>query len=238
MRLQSDPTIIYGITMGQGKLDRELTKADITTPTPYNTYTIDGLPPGPIANPGKAALEAVLNPPDTKFIFFVADGSGGHAFAETLDEHNTNVAAWRKINAAAPATAMEDQPETEIANANTLPDIDEPQAGVDTSGGTAPADAGNAITQNNCLTCLASLLPVAAASGQAAIETKPAGEPVAEVAPEEPATLIPRPRQKPAGLVTAEAEVAPADVAGDPKPGSVITVGKRLIPIPRNKPKT
>ena len=95
MRLQSDPTIIYGIVGGKGKLDRPLTKTDIETATPYNTYTISGLPPGPIANPGKAALEAVLNPADTKYLYFVADGSGGHAFASTLDEHNANVKKWR-----------------------------------------------------------------------------------------------------------------------------------------------
>lgn len=108
MRLQSDPTIIYGIVGGKGKLDRPLTKTDIETATPYNTYTISGLPPGPIANPGKAALEAVLNPADTKYLYFVADGSGGHAFASTLDEHNANVKKWRDQQAtpdtAAPAT--------------------------------------------------------------------------------------------------------------------------------------
>ncbi|MDE2445668.1 MAG: endolytic transglycosylase MltG [Alphaproteobacteria bacterium] len=95
MRLQSDPTIIYGIVGGKGKLDRHLTKADIDTPTPYNTYTIAGLPPGPIANPGRAALEAVLNPAQTKYLYFVADGTGGHAFSTTLDEHNANVKKWR-----------------------------------------------------------------------------------------------------------------------------------------------
>ena len=95
MRLQSDPTIIYGIVGGKGKLDRPLSKADIESATPYNTYQIDGLPPGPIANPGKAALQAVLNPADTKFLFFVANGTGGHAFASTLDEHNANVKKWR-----------------------------------------------------------------------------------------------------------------------------------------------
>lgn len=95
MRLQSDPTTIYGIVGGKGKLDRPLTKADLEASTPYNTYTIDGLPPGPISNPGKAALEAVLNPDDTKYLYFVANGTGGHAFAATLDEHNANVKKWR-----------------------------------------------------------------------------------------------------------------------------------------------
>ena len=75
----------------------DLTKDDLASDTAYNTYKIDGLPPGPIANPGQASLEAVLNPPDTGYLYFVADGSGGHAFAKTLEEHNTNVAKWRAI---------------------------------------------------------------------------------------------------------------------------------------------
>jgi UPF0755 protein len=95
MRLQSDPTTIYGIVGGKGKLDRPLTRSDLEASTPYNTYTNNGLPPGPIANPGRAALEAVLNPEDTKYLYFVANGTGGHAFAATLDEHNANVKKWR-----------------------------------------------------------------------------------------------------------------------------------------------
>jgi UPF0755 protein len=95
MRLQSDPTIIYGITLGQGKLDRPIYRSDIRQKTDYNTYQIDGLPPTPIANPGRASIEAVLNPIDTDYVYFVADGSGGHAFAVTLDEHNANVKKWR-----------------------------------------------------------------------------------------------------------------------------------------------
>lgn len=98
MRLQSDPTIVYGLFGGDGKpVDRELTRADIDKSTPYNTYRIDGLPPTPIANPGRAALEAVANPSRTDYLYFVADGSGGHAFATTLDEHNENVKRWRKF---------------------------------------------------------------------------------------------------------------------------------------------
>ena len=98
MRLQSDPTILYGIFGGEGKpSDRPIYKSDIETPTPYNTYTIPALPPGPIANPGRAAMEAVANPSRTDDIFFVANGTGGHVFAKTLDEHNQNVARWRQI---------------------------------------------------------------------------------------------------------------------------------------------
>ena len=97
MRLETDPTVIYGITNGQGVLDRGIRASELRRRTPYNTYQIDGLPPTPIANPGKAAIEAALNPEDTQYVFFVADGSGGHAFARTLDEHNRNVARWREI---------------------------------------------------------------------------------------------------------------------------------------------
>jgi UPF0755 protein len=100
MRLQSDPTIVYGLWGGDGKpADRELTRADVEKSTRYNTYRIDGLPPTPIANPGRAALEAVANPSRTDYFYFVADGSGGHAFAVTLDEHNANVRRWRKFQA-------------------------------------------------------------------------------------------------------------------------------------------
>ncbi|MFN3646481.1 MAG: endolytic transglycosylase MltG [Gemmobacter sp.] len=99
MKLQTDPTVIYGVTRGQGVLGRGLRQSELRAATPWNTYVIDGLPPTPIANPGRASIEATLNPPDTPFLFFVADGTGGHAFAETLAEHNANVAKWRQIEA-------------------------------------------------------------------------------------------------------------------------------------------
>ena len=99
MRLQTDPTVIYGITRGQGALGRGLRRSELQRETPWNTYVIPALPPTPIANPGRAAIEAALNPDETPYIFFVADGTGGHAFAVTLDEHNRNVARWREIEA-------------------------------------------------------------------------------------------------------------------------------------------
>ena len=99
MKLQSDPTIVYGLAGGKGTLGRAILKSEIDSPTPYNTYVIPGLPIGPITNPGKAALEAVVNPSRTKDLYFVADGTGGHAFAETLEQHNKNVQKWRQIEA-------------------------------------------------------------------------------------------------------------------------------------------
>lgn len=97
MKLQTDPTVIYGLIKGEGSLGRGLRRSELLKKTDYNTYIIPALPPTPIANPGKAAIEAALNPSATENIFFVADGTGGHVFAETLREHNANVAKWRKI---------------------------------------------------------------------------------------------------------------------------------------------
>lgn len=99
MKLQTDPTVIYGVTRGEGVLGRGLRRSELRRETPWNTYVIPALPPTPIANPGRAAIEAALNPDTSPYIFFVADGTGGHAFAVTLADHNRNVAAWRAIEA-------------------------------------------------------------------------------------------------------------------------------------------
>ncbi len=126
MKLQSDPTIIYGLVGGKGTLGRPIKRSEITQPSPYNTYVIDGLPPGPIANPGRASLEAAANPARTRDLFFVADGTGGHAFTETYDQHQKNVAKLR---------AMEKQ----IQNDTVEPADDPPPVAT----GATPADANN-----------------------------------------------------------------------------------------------
>ncbi len=129
MRLQSDPTVIYGIAGGQGPLGRPLTRADLDQKSTYNTYQIDGLPPTPICNPGRPAIEATLNPATTNDLYFVADGTGGHVFSDTLKEHNEAVSNWRKIERerakkeaeAAPANAVPAPPAPGAAEAAEQP---------------------------------------------------------------------------------------------------------------------
>jgi UPF0755 protein len=168
MRLQSDPTIIYGLVGGKGVLDHPIQQDELERDTPYNTYKINGLPPTPIANPGRAAIEAVLKPAKTKDLYFVADGTGGHSFAPSLEEHNKNVVKWRQVEramrekereeeaaaaaaAAAPGTATESAPGTateappggEAATTELSPEglrSLQSSAGI-TPGPTAPANA-------------------------------------------------------------------------------------------------
>ncbi len=217
MRLQSDPTIVYGLAGGAGKLGRDLTRADIQKPTPYNTYVIDGLPPGPIANPGRAALEAVMSPPDTEYLYFVADGSGGHAFAKTLEEHNANVAKWRAIDttaasalAAETAALLAEPPAaaTEVT-VPALPEIAEPAAPpapANVPAQTAAIDAEEPAVEPPAPDAVADPLPGAEPAATAAAGTKPA-----------------------------EAEKKPEAIA-KLKPGSIVWVDDRMIPIPKQKP--
>ncbi len=120
MRLQSDPTIIYGLVGGKGALGRPLTHADVESQTAYNTYVIDGLPPGPIANPGRAALAAVANPARSSALYFVADGTGGHVFSDSLGAHNRNVQHLREIEQNNKATADADAPTARRRRARRL----------------------------------------------------------------------------------------------------------------------
>jgi UPF0755 protein len=125
MRLQSDPTVIYGLFKGAGKPSGfVLSRADLEKQSPYNTYVVNGLPPAPIANPGRASLEAVANPSRTRDLFFVADGSGGHAFAETYEAHLKNVTRWRDISANSGATITGG--ETAPADNNAATDSTQP----------------------------------------------------------------------------------------------------------------
>jgi len=151
MKLQSDPTIVYGLVFGKGTLGHPITKAELDQPTPYNTYNIDGLPPGPICNPGKAALEAAANPMRTKELYFVADGTGGHAFAETLDQHLKNVAHWRQIeqdakDRLAPDAAPTPAPTPTPAKHSALDDVDPAIFGA-VALGDAPVDSGTLATR-------------------------------------------------------------------------------------------
>jgi peptidoglycan lytic transglycosylase G len=128
IKLQSDPTIIYGLVGGKGTLGRPIKRSEIQQPSPYNTYVVDGLPPGPIANPGRASLEAVANPARTRDLFFVADGTGGHAFSDTYDVHQKNVAKLRAMEKQIQNDTVEpaDDPAPAAANAQADPTVSPP----------------------------------------------------------------------------------------------------------------
>lgn len=193
MRLQSDPTIVYGLVGGKGTLGHPIQRDELEKPSPYNTYQIDGLPPGPITNPGRASLEAVANPSRTQDLYFVADGTGGHVFAETLEQHQHNVARWRQIEKDKAGTDIDkyvpqppgrpDQhgdiddgsvygalPASFDATSGQAPLLGLNSAAVATVSPTMPSTAGSA---RPALQSLASAAPVAAASSGSAIAVGP-----------------------------------------------------------------
>jgi len=140
MKLQSDPTIIYGLVGGKGTLGRPIMRSEIEQPTPYNTYVIPGLPPGPIANPGRAALEATANPSRTRDLYFVADGTGGHVFSEAFDQHQRNVARLRLIEQQAKDKAPPDATvSTPAASAYAPPAASSPPSGAAPGAANSPA---------------------------------------------------------------------------------------------------
>ncbi len=213
MRLQSDPTIIYGLVGGAGKLERPLTRADIDGKTPYNTYQIDGLPPGPIATPGRAALEAVVAPAETQDLYFVADGTGGHAFAATLEDHNANVKKWRE----------------QEKNGIQLPGVEPP----------APEPAANAVEQTPLPAVETPGTPPAdpaineAAENAKKVTTVP--EPAEGESSNQPAVAAPKAAEPPPLPVQKKpnpANRAAATPKPAPKPGSVVKVNGKLVPIP------
>jgi UPF0755 protein len=197
MRLQSDPTIIYGLVGGKGVLDHPIQQEELDRDTAYNTYKINGLPPGPIANPGRAAIEAVLKPAKTKDLYFVADGSGGHAFAASLDEHNKNVVKWRQVE-----RAMREQERAEAAAAAAAAGTPSPDGSVPKPSPGAPALASGAATGAAPGTLVApdALVNLRSSAGispaPAAPEAETGAEP--EAAPDAGAgTGIPLPRRNP-----------------------------------------
>jgi UPF0755 protein len=231
MRLQSDPTIIYGIAGSKGKLDRPLSKADIASKTPYNTYQIDGLPPGPIANPGRASIEAVLDPATSKALYFVADGTGGHVFAETLAEHNANVKKWRGIErnrlmVEAQDEAAASQPDAQASAESQTPDPGEPAALPDPQS-QMPDIESVATTSQNGEAPEEPALPAAAAD-QSADGSGPDPEPAATPPSSDPAATATAGQQKP---------VMAAAAPPVRKPGELIQVANRLVPIPVPKPR-
>lgn len=237
MRLQSDPTIVYGMVGGQGKLERPLMREDIDKVTPYNTYQIDGLPPGPIAIPGRAALEAVVTPAATDELYFVADGSGGHAFAKTLEEHNANVAKWRTQQAAGAAVpgaavAAAGQDQTGAQNTVVQPELPAPPLAAASAAAPATPSTG---TEDAAIA--------------EATQTQQAAQPVPAPAGEKPdpqVTALPKPVSPPRPVVkkpkpeVAEATTPAAgasQAAVEFVPGTVVVVDGRKVPVPLLKQK-
>ncbi len=251
MRLQSDPTIIYGITEGKSRLDRPLTRSDIAEKTPYNTYQIDGLPPTPIANPGRDALAAVLNPVKSDELYFVADGTGGHVFASNLKQHMANVKHWRQVERDQ-READTSSPDAPVASNDTPANVAQvPQAPAQQS---PAADRSSSDISGAPLTP-PSPTPLAERPNVQAEQTAKAPDKPQEPAQQPPATAeAPKPETfvndlhipttKPSPEPTAQRNEAPtppanvADVAEitNIEPGKIITIAGRLVPLPRPRP--
>ncbi len=209
IKLQSDPTIIYGLVGGKGTLGRPIKRSEIQQPTPYNTYVIDGLPPGPIANPGRASLEATANPARTRDLFFVADGTGGHTFTENYAAHQAAVAKLRSIERQQQNDVAEpDDDSASQGNAATATPAAAPVAAPPTAApplpgakkGTAPKAANGAKS---------SAAPMGLLAMPAAANAKPAG-----AVPPVKRAAVAKPKLPASAAATApepEPEAAPAE---------------------------
>lgn len=221
MRLQSDPTIIYGLVGGKGTLGRPITRADIDGKTPYNTYHINGLPPGPICNPGRPAIEATLDPAKTSDLYFVADGSGGHAFSESLKEHNAAVANWRKVEKQAREDAKQ-----------------EPASGADATPATAEAPVAASPPQGDV-----PLPPSASTRAVSRPAPPPGGEKTPPAAPGAPPPLpkVTTLNSGAAGKVQASKSAVQAETAAPPAaveaPAAIAAGENTGVPVPVRKPK-
>lgn len=209
MRLQSDPTIIYGLVGGKGTLGRPIQRNEIKQPTPYNTYVIDGLPPGPIANPGRASLEAAANPARTRDLYFVADGTGGHAFTETYDQHRRNVGKLRTI---------EKQNTTVDRSDGDIEDdpVADAQAGVDalSATGNVNGTSDDAVRQDRATPRKRG--PAANAAAAAEAGPKPAAKPADKPADKPAVAAKPaKPKQKPKLTQPAESDDPGPDDAAE-----------------------
>ena len=248
MRLQSDPTIIYGLVGGKGSLGRSITRADIDSKTAYNTYQINGLPPGPICNPGRPAIEATLDPAKTNDLYFVADGSGGHAFSESLKEHNAAVANWRKVEKqareeakqeAATAAASADTPTTPttptVPTTAATPVAETPEV----SAAEKPA-AGNVapIPPSTATRAVSRLAPPPESADKAAVAAPGTPPPLPKVT-----TLNSGAANGKAAKPTTKPEdtksIAASDVAAEPKAADTPSASSADadVPVPVRKPK-
>ena len=255
MRLQSDPTIIYGITEGKSRLDRPLRRSDVAERTKYNTYQINGLPPTPIANPGREALAAVLNPIKSDELYFVADGTGGHVFSTSLKDHQANVKRWRRLErdqrdaaaaddtSAAPDTGN-DKPVDQAPDSGNQKPVDQTPDPVDQTAQLPPADdlaIPDTTAQDDSPHVPADQPAADKARHNDAVQTP--SEPVAQVKPKDAAPVKavandapPKPEAQPDETPKPSADqLAFAEIA-TVEPGKIVRISGRLVPFPRPRP--